>query len=259
MKAQLQFQMCLKMLLTKDWFHRLLNISREDASLVSLRHSNRAKRLIFKFSVRNGVEIVLPRLFEESWVADSLSKRETLILKRIDEIKKSRLELLPSLILIPLINRSWHVVYADSSSNYSAELKESSDKLVVNSDKSDVFSVPAILQKWIHNLASDILPDRLLQISKKMNIGYNRVSIKNQKTRWGSCSENGNINLNRNLLFFSEDVVDYVIHHELIHRKVLNHSTEFWSELETHFPIAKECRFILRQEENNAVPVWASV
>ena len=255
----LQFQMRLKMLLTKDSLHHLLDIPEEHTSLVSLRHSKRAKRLLFKFSVRNGVEIVLPRLFEESWVVDSLTKRKTLILKRIDKIKKSRLELLPSQIQIPLISRSWNVVYADSSSNHSAELKELSDKLVVNSDKSDVFSVPAILQKWIHTLASDILPDRLLQISKKMNIGYNRVSVKNQKTRWGSCSEKGNINLNRNLLFFSEDVVDYVIHHELIHRKVLNHSAKFWSELEAHFPTARECSFILRQEQNNAVPIWATV
>ena len=137
----LQFQMRLKMLLTKDSLHHLLDIPEEHTSLVLLRHSKRAKRLLFKFSVRNGVEIVLPRLFEESWVVDSITKRKTLILKRVDEIKKSRLELLPSQIQIPLISRSWNVVYADSSSNHSAELKELSDKLVVNSDKSDVFSV----------------------------------------------------------------------------------------------------------------------
>ena len=80
--------MCLKMLLTKDSLHHLLDIPEEHTSLVSLRHSKRAKRLLFKFSVRNGVEIVLPRLFEESWVVDSITKRKTLILKRVDELDK---------------------------------------------------------------------------------------------------------------------------------------------------------------------------
>lgn len=78
------------------------------------------------------------------------------------------------------------------------------------------------------------LTDRLNRLAKARGFTFNRVSIRSQKTRWGSCSHNNNISLNVKLVLFPEDLVDYVILHELVHIRIHNHSKSFWEELDRH-------------------------
>ena len=77
---------------------------------------------------------------------------------------------------------------------------------------------------------------RLDELSQKQGLPYNRVFVKRQKTRWGSCSFKKNINLNIQLTALPEALMDYAIVHELVHTKILNHSREFWDELERRLP-----------------------
>ena len=91
----------------------------------------------------------------------------------------------------------------------------------------------------INNListASDYIPLRVAYFSKVMGVSYNRISIKTQKTRWGSCSSKGNLNFNALLMLTSKDVIDYVVVHELSHRIEMNHSPHFWSIVENVLP-----------------------
>ena len=76
--------------------------------------------------------------------------------------------------------------------------------------------------------AKDRLPRLVVRYAKKMNISYEKVFVKAQKTRWGSCSSKGNINLNCLLMKVPPYVRKYVIVHELAHRKEMNHSEHFW-------------------------------
>ena len=71
--------------------------------------------------------------------------------------------------------------------------------------------------------------------------------MRNQKTRWGSCSSNGNLNFNNRLLFVRKELVDYVVVHELAHRKEMNHSNAFWNVVEKYMPDYKERRKKLRE------------
>jgi hypothetical protein len=75
------------------------------------------------------------------------------------------------------------------------------------------------------------LVSRLNELSKKHGFNFNKVFIRNQKTRWGSCSFKNNINLNMKLLRLPDDMIDYVLLHELVHTRIKNHNNEFWSEL----------------------------
>ncbi len=84
-----------------------------------------------------------------------------------------------------------------------------------------------------------ILVQRLNELSEKHALPYNRVFVKNQKTRWGSCSEKKNINLNINLVSLPDILMDYAIMHELVHTKELNHSSQFWDLLEKYMKNAK--------------------
>ena len=83
------------------------------------------------------------------------------------------------------------------------------------------------------------LVQRLNELSEEHGLPYNRVFVKNQKTRWGSCSAKKNINLNINLVRLPEELIDYAILHELAHTKVLNHSVKFWDLLEKLMKNAK--------------------
>jgi hypothetical protein len=76
------------------------------------------------------------------------------------------------------------------------------------------------------------LIDRLNLLSQKYGFNYNRVFIKNQKTRWGSCSGKNNINLNINLVRLPDKLIDYTILHELIHTRIKNHSRRFWDQMD---------------------------
>jgi predicted metal-dependent hydrolase len=73
---------------------------------------------------------------------------------------------------------------------------------------------------------------RLEELADWHGFSYNKVFIRNQKTRWGSCSASNNINLNMKLALLPDELIDYVILHELLHTRIKNHSREFWTELD---------------------------
>lgn len=95
--------------------------------------------------------------------------------------------------------------------------------------------LPLIIKKD----AREILERRLAELAQLHNFQYNRVSIRNQQTRWGSCSSKDNISLNMKLLHLPEKLIDYILLHELVHTRVKNHSKDFWNELETIVPNAR--------------------
>ena len=90
--------------------------------------------------------------------------------------------------------------------------------------------------------ARRVLTQRLAELAEDHNFDYGKVSIRSQKTRWGSCSSQNNISLNQNLLHLPDYLIDYVLLHELTHTRVKNHSSKFWNELEKVCPDAKEMR-----------------
>ena len=89
-------------------------------------------------------------------------------------------------------------------------------------------------------VARKILCRRIGELAQLHNFVYNRVSIRKQKTRWGSCSSKNNINLNANLLHLPSELMDYVLLHELVHTRVKDHSKDFWNELNTIVPNARQ-------------------
>ena len=89
-------------------------------------------------------------------------------------------------------------------------------------------------------VARKVLCKRIAELAQAHSFNYNRISIRKQKTRWGSCSTKNNINLNANLLHLPSELIDYVLLHELVHTRVKNHGPDFWNELDTVVPNAKQ-------------------
>ncbi len=90
--------------------------------------------------------------------------------------------------------------------------------------------------KVLAEQARQIIPKRVKYFAEKLHITYGRITIKNQKTLWGSCSDRGNLNFNCLLMLAPPKVLDYVIVHELCHRRQMNHSKQFWHEVEKALP-----------------------
>lgn len=82
--------------------------------------------------------------------------------------------------------------------------------------------------------AKSILKTRLHELAQQYKFSYNRVFIRNQRTLWGSCSHNNNINLNINLVRLRPELMDYLLLHELVHTKIKNHSKKYWKELDKY-------------------------
>lgn len=97
--------------------------------------------------------------------------------------------------------------------------------------------------------ARKVLVNRLNQLAQKHGFTYNRVFIRNQKTRWGSCSAKNNINLNVNLVRLPDELIDYTILHELVHTRVKNHSQRFWVQMDLLLGDAKKIDKKLRVYE----------
>lgn len=98
-------------------------------------------------------------------------------------------------------------------------------------------TAPKFTAEEIHNLADKalkIIPKRVEYYAKIIGVSYGRITIRNQVSRWGSCSAKGNLNFNCLLMLCPIEVLNYVVVHELCHRKEMNHSKRFWNEV-LHF------------------------
>jgi len=199
------------------------------------RFSRKAKYLQLRIS-RQQLELVIPHRisFEtgEKFLAgkiDWISKHSYLFRasKKYHLFgKEITLQLLPDLFLqkyrVTFQNNvlTFHVPFAN---NYSAE---------------------ELYEKYLRYVAKKYLPERATELTSTYGFIVKRISVRGQKTRWGSCSRSGNISLNYHLLKFRKEVIDYVIVHELCHLRQLNHSKKFWNEVAQILPNYK----ILKKE-----------
>lgn len=95
-----------------------------------------------------------------------------------------------------------------------------------------------------------VLQHRAAYYAGLLGVTYGRIAIRDQKTRWGSCSAEGNLNFNWRLIFAPAGVLDYVVVHELAHRKEMNHSARFWAVVEMYMPEYKKYRNWLKENGN---------
>ena len=89
--------------------------------------------------------------------------------------------------------------------------------------------------------------ERLQLYAPQMGVSYNRVTIRNQKGRWGSCSSKGNLNFNYRLRYLPQELMDYVVVHELAHRLEMNHSARFWNIVGKYDPKYREHQKMLTE------------
>lgn len=192
---------------------------------IGVRTSLRAKRLKLVSGVE-GVHAVVPPDFNAGELSRFVSSKRDWLRRTsryYEKVKEKCGGYDPSTILFRGIRYHYAVV---SDRLFSATV---SDEL-----KMITFHVPdrrkavSYQQAWYRQQTDSVIGDRLPVLAEKMGVRYNRVSVKKQKSRWGSCSRKGNLNFNLMLSAAPPEVVDYIMIHELAHLKILDHSPQFW-------------------------------
>ena len=128
------------------------------------------------------------------------------------------------------LNEVWGLRYLCDPSSLSVAVKSYEDEfqLECSGRTEDITLLHKVIGVWLKQKAEQVIPERLAVLAEQHGFHFNRVTIRGQKTRWGSCSTKKNINLNYKLLFLEPAVVDYVLIHELCHTIEMNHSKRFW-------------------------------
>lgn len=116
--------------------------------------------------------------------------------------------------------------------------------------------LPPFSREEIEKMAEEalrVIPSKVKKYAAVIGVDYGRITIRNQRTRWGSCSSKGNLNFNCLLIQTPESVMDYVIVHELCHRIEMNHSQRFWNLVESILPDYKEQRKWLKENGSELI------
>ncbi|WP_444433275.1 M48 family metallopeptidase [Ruminococcus sp.] len=107
--------------------------------------------------------------------------------------------------------------------------------------------------KELADQAVEYIPKRVKYYAEKENFIYNKITIKNLVSRWGSCSTKGNLNFNCLLMLTPDYVIDYIVVHELCHLREMNHSEKFWTEVEKIMPDYQRAELWLKQNGGNLI------
>jgi predicted metal-dependent hydrolase len=196
-----------------------------------LRVSRRVKYARLQIKPYSGLEVIIPPRFPRAAVSGFVEEHidwiQTQLARYAELHPKPKL---PERVFLALDG-------SDILISYPGQLEVSdlfSEYLQLPS--ADIMRSITTLRQWVRAKAMDLLPERLLSLSSQTGLECQRISIRSQKSRWGSCSSKGTISLNDQLVFLPPACVDYLIIHELCHTQHMNHSQAFWRLVEHHCP-----------------------
>ena len=212
---------------------------------INFRKSLKARNISIRIKPFEGVLVTVPRFLSFKIANDFVESKMIWIQKNLHKIK-SQEQLQTNFVFGSVFHTKFHSFFIDSSSEIKNNfIKENKSIKIYISDENEIQSIENqnyirnIIEKILRIEAKSYLPKRVDELAKKHNFTYQKLTIKNTKTRWGSCSFKNNINLSLHLMRLREELIDYVILHELVHTKVKNHSREFWMTLDIHCPNSK--------------------
>jgi predicted metal-dependent hydrolase len=221
-----------------------------------LRVSRRARYARLRILPFGGLEVVIPVRFPRNLVAGLVAEHADWAHRQLAQQSQLNGSIrLPPALVLAFDNSSTPIRYRNAVTSLQGELFIDSAEECIEIQAAGQRAAFAELRGWIRRRARQALPPLLERVSRQTGLNYNRVSIRSQKTRWGSCSSRGNISLNDQLLFLPADAVEYLMVHELCHTRHLNHSKAFWTLVQTHCPDYRTHEKLLSRPRG-LVPDW---
>ena len=212
---------------------------------IKLKKSFKAKNISIKIKPFEGILVTVPMLVSFKLAEDFVKTKIKWINKNLSKVQKQEQSYTFFSANNSFKTRSHLVNITSTELSKNTVLIENtnvkvliSKKLSISSEENQIYIRNIILEIW-RKEAKEYLPKRVEALAIDHDFNYQKLTIKNTKTRWGSCSFDNNINLSLHLMRISNELIDYVILHELVHTKVKNHSSKFWETLEKHCPNSK--------------------
>jgi hypothetical protein len=231
----------------------------------TVRVSDRAKCVRLSISVEDGLEVIIPVNYDHRKVPEIVQKKQAWIVRNQLKLEQREAFLqsqapheLPDCLNLRSLGQEWQIEYQQSpTKSRSITIQESKPqlKLTVKGDITDIEACRFFLKQWLIQKAASHFSECLRKISNRAKLPFRAMTVRSQKTLWGSCSRDRNISLNYKLIFLEAPVVEYVLLHELCHTAHMNHSDKFWSLVSKFEPNYK----ILDKSLNQAwklVPAW---
>lgn len=221
----------------------------------------RARNLKLKISLKNGLELITPKKFNSKEIPIILEKNRAWIEKQLGKIqnlrKEAYLDTLPQEIFLNFLEQKWKIEYVKMK-NQLRLMSRPDNTLVIFGDISKTIICKKLLIKWLRLIAIDHLTKAVKNLSATTHLSYKSVTIRNQSSRWGSCSQDKSINLNFKLLFLPENLVHHVILHELCHTVYFDHSPKFWQLLKKFDPQSDTHKKTIK-DIDELIPAWVRV
>lgn len=227
-------------------------------SYCQMRRSARARRMRIEVRPDCSLLLVVPDdSREDQWLAFVLSRRRWIhrVLRDMQDRYPGyadQREILPATLYLPFSHEQFILRQSPGKRN---AIRRHDDELQLSTVDGTGETARQVLREWLRKRARELLGRRLEQLSAHTGLHYRRLTIRGQKTRWGSCSAAASINLNYKLLFLEPALVDHVLLHELAHTRHLDHSPRFWSLLRRHDPDCDANRRALR-DAGRGLPTW---
>ena len=205
----------------------------------TVRRSTRARRVRVRVDADATVEVVLPARAHQREAALAVRELRPWIDRRVEEARAARARLQSPPGTLPLLGAQLRLQHDPGR----RRVHRQGDVLRVPADPA---TRQAAIERWYRAQARAEIAPRLDNATATLGRGYTKLTIRNQRTRWGSCSATGAMSFNWRLLLAPEPVLDYVIWHEACHLVVMDHSRRFWTLVERHVPGYREPRRWLR-------------
>jgi len=228
----------------------------------TIRHSAKVGSLRLKLTVRDGLTVIAPLDFNKQRVAELVTGKGDWIMAKLNQLDEvshlinKQEAARPDFFNLPAFSETWCVEYQKTRSKTVGARTERQGRILVYGSVDNYEHCKSALRRWLTRHAKQLLTPWLDAIATEADIQYSQVIIKNQRTRWGSCSDKGVISLNAKLLFLSPNLVRYVMVHELCHNLERNHTNLFWAYLRQSEPQTNS----LHSQMHDAwkqVPAWA--
>jgi predicted metal-dependent hydrolase len=227
-----------------------------------VRTSARSKSVRLKITARDGLTVTAPQGVAQERIADLVAVKGDWILGRLNHFDEMR-HLLgehtptrPQAFDLAADAESWRVEYRETRGKTVGARTDRMGRVLVFGAVGDPERCQAALRRWLARRAREVLDPWLESLSEQTGLKFDKLLIKAQRTRWGSCSISRAISLNCKLLFLPRELVRYVLIHELCHTVVRNHTTRFWAMVRQFEPRVDALHGSMR-DAWKLIPGWA--
>jgi predicted metal-dependent hydrolase len=215
----------------------------------AIRHSARARHVRLVIRPATGLTVTIPLSYTTERVPDIIRAKSGWILKKLTEYSQtqplSTQEKLQTGDDVPYLGRHVKVELRTTTNNLTF-LDRERDTLVISPGPDNQHTIDA-LRAWYRAQAEEIITEKVGRLSGIVGVTFNKLIIRGQKTIWGSCSRKKTLSFNWKLVTVPEPVMEYVIIHELVHLKAMNHGKTFWKLVELHCPQWRERKRWLKE------------